>query len=95
MGEMISRMVEAAEAEEQAKLRERLFPAVEGEITPEHVRAAMPEIATALWFEFRKAELPGDDDVRAVFAEHGDDAGAEILRGRFLGWVRAKVGGQG
>ena len=93
IGPMIYAMLAAADAEEMAKLRQRFFPDVEGEITPEHVRAAIPEIAVELFFKFREAELPGDDDLRAAFDEHGEDEGSRILRDRFLGWVRARVGG--
>jgi hypothetical protein len=90
IGPMLDGMMAAADAEEQARLREKFFPGTEGEITPAQLQAAIPEIATALWFEFRDAELP---DVRAILDEHGGDAGMEILRRRFLDFVRARVGG--
>lgn len=89
IGPMIGQMLDAAAAEQEAKLREQLFGG-SADPTPEQVAAAMPAIVQEIWKTFA-AELPSQDDARLLCEEHGQDAGLEIVRDRFFAFVRAKV----
>ncbi len=89
IGPMIGQMLDAAAAEHEAKLRQRFFAGAE-DPTPEQVAAAMPQIVRQIWKTFAR-ELPAPHDIRALCEEHGEAGGPEIVKQRFLNFVRAKV----
>lgn len=90
IGPMMGAMLDAADAEQEVKLRDRFFGGV-AEPTAEQVKAAMPAILAEIWREYA-SELPPQEDIRLLCEEHGQDAGLEIVKERFLAFVRAKVG---
>lgn len=86
---MVGQMLDAAAAEQEAELRQRFFGGAE-DPTPEQLQAAMPAIVQEILRTYAR-ELPSQEDIRALCEEHGQDAGLEIVKERFLAFVRGKV----